>query len=128
MRAREHGPPSEGEVRLLASLTSGGPGFYALLGLLLGLIAWGIIAYSLQLRYGLGVTGLRDSMMWGVYITNFVFFIGVSHVGALMSAILRITGAEWRRPITRMAEAITFASLLMGALMPVVDMGGRKGS
>jgi molybdopterin-containing oxidoreductase family membrane subunit len=123
MRAREHGPPSEGEARLLASLTSGGPGFYALLGLLLGLIAWGIIAYSLQLRYGLGVTGLRDSMMWGVYITNFVFFIGVSHVGALMSAILRITGAEWRRPITRMAEAITFASLLMGALMPVVDMG-----
>ena len=120
-QAREHF--SDRELRLLSSMTGGGPGFYALVGFLLAVIAWGIIAYTVQLRYGLGVTGLRDNIMWGVYITNFVFFIGVSHVGALMSAILRITGAEWRRPITRMAEAITFASLLMGALMPLVDMG-----
>jgi len=111
------------EVQLLRSLTESGPGFYILVGGLVAVIAWGIIAYITQLRYGLGVTGLRDNFMWGVYITNFVFFIGVSHVGALMSAILRITGAEWRRPVTRMAEAITFASLLMGALMPFVDMG-----
>ncbi len=114
---------SEQEQRLLATLESGGPGFYALLGGLLAVFAWGVVAYVTQLWYGLGVTGLRDHVMWGVYITNFVFFIGVSHVGALMSAILRLTGAEWRRPITRMAEAITFASLLMGALMPLVDMG-----
>jgi Ni/Fe-hydrogenase subunit HybB-like protein len=116
-------PFSAREARLLSSMTGGGPGFYALVGFLLAVIAWGIIAYAVQLRHGLGVTGLRDHFMWGVYITNFVFFIGVSHVGALMSAILRLTGAEWRRPITRMAEAITFASLLMGALMPFVDMG-----
>ncbi len=120
-RPRE--PFSEKELRLLASLQAGGPGFHALVGALAAVIGWGLIAYSIQLRHGLGVTGLRDHFMWGVYITNFVFFIGVSHVGALMSAILRITGAEWRRPITRMAEAITFASLLMGALMPFADMG-----
>ena len=120
---RQPDPLSPRERVLLASLTAAGPGFCALVGALLAVIAWGIIAYAVQLRYGLGVTGLRDNFMWGVYITNFVFFIGVSHVGALMSAILRITGAEWRRPVTRMAEAITFASLLMGALMPFVDMG-----
>ncbi len=114
---------SDSEQRLLASLSAGGPGFYALVGGLLAVVAWGLVAYATQLRYGLGVTGLRDHIAWGVYITNFVFFIGVSHVGALMSAILRLTGAEWRRPITRMAEAITFASLLMGAAMPLVDMG-----
>ncbi|MDQ7842279.1 MAG: NrfD/PsrC family molybdoenzyme membrane anchor subunit [Armatimonadota bacterium] len=111
------------EQRLLDSLQATGPRYYALVGGLVAIILWGLIAYGVQLRYGLGVTGLRDNFMWGVYITNFVFFIGVSHVGALMSAILRLTGAEWRRPITRMAEAITFASLLMGALMPFVDMG-----
>ena len=123
MPARVREQFSEREQGLLASLTEHGPGFYALVGLLGAVIAWGFIAYAMQLRYGLGVTGLRDHFMWGVYITNFVFFIGVSHVGALMSAILRITGAEWRRSVTRMAEAITFASLLMGALMPFVDMG-----
>ncbi|HXF82610.1 MAG TPA: NrfD/PsrC family molybdoenzyme membrane anchor subunit [bacterium] len=111
------------EQRLLDSLQAASPRYYALIGALLAVILWGLIAYGVQLRYGLGVTGLRDYFMWGVYITNFIFFIGVSHVGALMSAILRLTGAEWRRPITRMAEAITFASLLMGALMPLVDMG-----
>lgn len=120
-RAREQF--SDRERVLLASLHASGWGTYALVSVLVAIIGWGIIAYSMQLRYGLGVTGLRDYFMWGVYITNFVFFIGVSHVGALMSAILRITGAEWRRPITRMAEAITFASLLMGTLMPFVDMG-----
>ena len=120
-REREHFSPRE--QRLLTSLQASGPGFYALVAVLAAIIGWGMIAYAVQLRHGLGVTGLRDNFMWGVYITNFVFFIGVSHVGALMSAILRITGAEWRRPITRMAEAITFASLLMGALMPFVDMG-----
>ncbi|MCL6552486.1 MAG: polysulfide reductase NrfD, partial [Firmicutes bacterium] len=122
-RQPRYTPFSDREARLLASLAAGGPWFYALTGGLLATVAWGVIAYLTQLRYGLGVTGLRDHVMWGVYITNFVFFIGVSHVGALMSAILRLTGAEWRRPITRMAEAITFASLLMGALMPLVDMG-----
>ncbi|HEU5298481.1 MAG TPA: NrfD/PsrC family molybdoenzyme membrane anchor subunit [bacterium] len=111
------------EEAVLASMRATGPAYYALVGALVAVIGWGLIAYAVQLRHGLGVTGLRDNFMWGVYITNFVFFIGVSHVGALMSAILRLTGAEWRRPITRMAEAITFASLLMGALMPFVDMG-----
>jgi len=120
---RERESFSPREQRLLTSLQASGPGFYALVAVLAATIGWGIIAYAVQLRHGLGVTGLRDNFMWGVYITNFVFFIGVSHVGALMSAILRLTGAEWRRPITRMAEAITFASLLMGALMPFVDMG-----
>jgi molybdopterin-containing oxidoreductase family membrane subunit len=84
---------------------------------------WGVGAYILQLVYGLGVTAMRDYVSWGLYIATFVFYIGISHVGALMSAILRLTGAEWRRPITRMAEAITFASLFFGGLMPIIDMG-----
>jgi len=114
---------SDREVRLLATLTSAGPGFYALVGVLLAVVAWGAVAYSLQLRYGLGVTGLRGYVFWGIYITNFVFFIGISHAGTLISAILRVTGADWRRPITRMAEAITVLALLVGAPMVLVDMG-----
>ncbi len=86
-------------------------------------LAWGVYAYIYQLREGLAATAMRDYVLWGLYITNFVFFIGISHVGALMSAILRITHAEWRRPITRMAEVITFSALLFGAVMPIVDLG-----
>ena len=66
---------------------------------------------------------MTNYFSWGVYIVNFVFFIGVSHAGTLVSAILRVTGAQWRRPITRMAEAITLFALMVGAPMVNIDMG-----
>lgn len=111
------------ERTLLRSLLHSGLPFYLWVAGLGGLFLWGIRAYTVQLQEGLAATGMRDYVSWGLYITNFVFFIGISHVGALMSAILRISGAAWRRPVTRMAEAITFSSLFFGALMPIVDLG-----
>lgn len=111
------------ERPLFASLKETRPGFYGFVSVLVAVIGWGIIAYSIQLRYGLGVTGLRDHVMWGLYITNFVFFIGISHAGTLISAILRVTGTEWRRPITRLAEAITVFALMVAAPMVLVDLG-----
>jgi Ni/Fe-hydrogenase subunit HybB-like protein len=72
---------------------------------------------------GLGVTGLSRPIYWGIYLVNFVFFIGISHAGTLISAILRVTQAEWRRPITRIAEAITFFALILGLLQIWIDMG-----
>lgn len=114
---------SEREAILWQSVTETTWRFYLWVGLLTAVILWGLYAYVQQLRFGLIVTGLRDQVSWGIYITNFVFFIGISHVGALLSAILRFSGAEWRRPLTRMAEAITTASLFVAGLMPLVDMG-----
>ncbi|MBI5031148.1 MAG: polysulfide reductase NrfD [Chloroflexi bacterium] len=97
--------------------------FYAFVAFLLAVIAWAAYAYFNQLSNGLIVTGLRDNIFWGIYMTNFVFFIGISHAGTLISAILRVTGAEWRRPITRMAEAITVFALMIGGPMILIDMG-----
>ncbi len=91
---------------------------------ILGLICvWGLIAYLEQLRYGLGVTGLNQPEYWGIYIIDFVFFIGISHAGTLISAILRISKAEWRRSITRSAEFITVLVIGFGAIQPIVDLG-----
>jgi molybdopterin-containing oxidoreductase family membrane subunit len=114
---------TEHEKALLAPMIRWGWGMYMVVAALGAVIAFGAYAYFIQLRDGLAVTGMRDTVSWGLYITNFVFFIGISHVGALLSSILRLTGAKWRHPITRMAEAITFAALLMGAIMPFVDLG-----
>lgn len=104
------------------TLTSGKL-FYLVVGILFVIVGWGGYAYLTQIRYGLGVTGLNRPVFWGVYLTNFVFFIGISHAGTLISAILRIVGAEWRRPFTRAAEAITVFSLPFGALSVIVDLG-----
>jgi len=90
---------------------------------LLAVCATAFIAWIYQLRFGLAVTSMRNYVSWGVYMTNFVFFIGISHAGTLISAILRVTDAGWRRPITRMAEAITVIALLIGASSVMIDMG-----
>ena len=93
------------------------------IGILLVIIVWGIAIYIRQIYFGLGTTAMRNYVSWGLYISTFVFFIGISHSGTLVSAILRITNKEWRRPITRSAELLTFVSLLFGGLMPIIDMG-----
>jgi Ni/Fe-hydrogenase subunit HybB-like protein len=90
---------------------------------LLCVCGFALFAYITQLVNGLRETGMRDFVSWGVYMTNFIFFIGISHAGTLISAILRVTNAEWRRPITRMAEAITVFALIVGASMVIIDMG-----
>lgn len=93
------------------------------IGFLLIIAAWGVAIYIRQIYFGLGTTAMRNYVSWGLYISTFVFFIGISHSGTLVSAILRITNKEWRRPITRSAELLTFVSLLFGGLMPIIDMG-----
>ncbi len=100
-----------------------GKSFYLVALFLLAIAAWGFYAYTFQFRYGLGVTGLNRPVFWGFYITNFVFFIGISHAGTLISAILRLCHAEWRRPITRMAETITVLVLFFGAGSVILDLG-----
>jgi len=59
----------------------------------------------------------------GFYITNFVFWIGISHAGTLISAILRLVNAGWRRPVTRCAEVITAFALMIGAMFPIIHLG-----
>ncbi|MHB8277842.1 MAG: NrfD/PsrC family molybdoenzyme membrane anchor subunit [Candidatus Humimicrobiaceae bacterium] len=98
-------------------------GYYGFVAVLLAIIAWGGYAYITQLRYGLIVTGMNDVTMWGVYIVNFIFFIGISYAGTLVSAVLRITGANWRTPITRLAEVIAIVGIIIGGLMPFIDLG-----
>jgi Ni/Fe-hydrogenase subunit HybB-like protein len=97
--------------------------FYYLSMALLAFTVVAFFAWLQQLRYGLGVTGLNVPVYWGFYITNFVFFIGISHAGTLISAILRLCHAEWRRSITRAAEVITVLVLFFGVGSIVMDLG-----
>ena len=108
---------------LFEPLTHRSNRYYLLVCMLFAIACWGTYAFAVQYTSGIGVLGVRTEVMWGVYITNFVFFIGISHVGALMSAILRLTSADWRRPITRLAEVVTFASLVAAVTWPIAHLG-----
>ncbi|MBI2836984.1 MAG: polysulfide reductase NrfD [Acidobacteria bacterium] len=111
------------DARLLGPIRKTGRGFWLFAGSMLAIGLWGLFAWSTQLRNGLSVTGLNVPVYWGLYITNFVFFIGISHAGTLISAILRLANAEWRRSITRAAEVITVLVLFFGMGCVILDLG-----
>ncbi len=114
----------EEDAILFDPMAKTGKSFYIALSILVAVILWAAYTYiSHQYRFGLGVTGLARPIFWGVYITNFVFFIGISHAGTLISAILRLAKAEWRRSITRSAEVITVLVLFFGVGNILMDLG-----
>jgi len=115
-------PPEEDAV-IFRPIARTGKGFVFTVIALLAIVLWGAYAYSCQLQHGLGVTGMNRPIFWGIYIASFVFFIGISHAGTLISAILRVCHAEWRRPVTRIAEAITVFALFIGASQVIIDLG-----
>jgi molybdopterin-containing oxidoreductase family membrane subunit len=80
-------------------------------------------AYIYQLKVGLGVTGMRDFVSWGMYISNFVFFVATSLVGMLISAVLGLTGVKWGVPLSRIAEILALAFAAVAGLVIIVDMG-----
>lgn len=87
------------------------------------IVLWGVMLYVQQYQQGLAVTGMNRPVYWGLYMVNFVFFIGISLAGTFTSAILRLTGVEWRRSITRLAEAVTVFALIIATIQIVIDMG-----
>src|SRR6202521_61424 len=97
--------------------------FFLLVAFLGSLILMGLGAWSYQMWNGIAVAGIRWPIFWAFYVTNFVFWIGISHAGTLISAILRLVNARWRRPVTRCAEVITVFALMIGAMFPIIHLG-----
>ena len=108
---------------LLKPLERPGVGWMLVVGVLAIVVAFGGFAWSLMMWEGFGLTGKRWPVFWGFLITNFVFWIGISHAGTLISAILRLVNAGWRRPVTRCAEVITAFALMIGGLFPLIHLG-----
>lgn len=95
---------------------------YAFLGSLI-LFAAGVLGSIIILNQGLNVMDINNSAFWGVLIANFVFWIGVSHAGTFISAILLLLNQDWRKAINRSAEAMTIISIIIAGLMPIIHLG-----
>ena len=87
------------------------------------IVVIGFVIIGIMVNKGLGVTGLSRPVYWGLFITTFVFWVGISHAGIMISAILRLSQAEWRRPVTRAAELLTVFSLLTALMFPLMHAG-----
>ncbi len=92
-------------------------------GVLAAVVVLGVVAWAVQVADGLGVAGYNDQGFWAVYEADLVAFIGVSYGGAVVSAILRLTKATWRAPLTRIAEATALVTLPIGMLFIIPHLG-----
>lgn len=117
-------PREEMNQMVLDAMMNTGREFRVVMGILFALVLGAFITVWLYMIVsGMGVTGLRRPNYWGVFIASFIFWIGISHAGTFISAILRIFGAEYRRPITRAAEMMTSTSLIVGASFLGIHVG-----
>ena len=118
-----HPPHQQINNDLLRPLLQTSWRFYVLVALPAAMVLIALFSWLTQVTFGFGITGIKWPIYWGFYVTNFVFWIGISHAGTLISAILRLVNAGWRRPVTRCAEVITVFALMIGALFPIIHLG-----
>src|SRR5713101_7955994 len=108
---------------VLRTLAPPGRTYWTGVGLLAAMVVVGGATWMYQVWTGLGVTGLRQPNMWAVYITSFVFWVGIAHSGTLISAILFLCRTRWRTPVYRAAETMTVFAVLTAGLFPLIHLG-----
>jgi Ni/Fe-hydrogenase subunit HybB-like protein len=108
---------------LLAPLSAISGRYLALVCCLTAVVAAGAGAWLYQIETGIGQTNMHAPIFWSSYIASFVYWIGVSHSGTFISGVLRLTKAEWRRPVTRIAELMTIISVMIAALCVFFHLG-----
>jgi Ni/Fe-hydrogenase subunit HybB-like protein len=128
-----HGHGSKGQEQVvdyklvnelvLRTLEPPGAGWWVLLLTCIALFVVGAACFTVQIVYGLGVAGITHPIGWGVYITNFVFWVGIAHSGTLISAVLYLFRAKFRMPIYRLAEAMTVFAVMTAGLFPLIHVG-----
>jgi molybdopterin-containing oxidoreductase family membrane subunit len=115
-------------VHAIRSATSGGRRYHLWMASLTLIILAGAYAYSLQLRHGLGVTGMSDHVSWGLYIANFTFLVGLAAAALMLVLPAYILEDVDFGHAVLMAEAVAVAALVMCLTFVVVDLGNPLGS
>ncbi len=95
----------------------------AAVGLLLLVVAAALAAYTRQVTTGLAVTGLNTPAYWGLYVVNFIFFIGLSAGGVIVASLVHAFGLREFRPVARIAELMAIACLLLAMSFILLDLG-----
>ncbi len=105
------------------TLGTAGTGYLLLLAGAVGLFLVGAITFLLLLKDGLGLAGYNPPAFWSVYITTFVFWVGIGHAGTLISAILFLFRSPWRTAVYRATEAMTVFAVMTAGLFPIIHIG-----
>jgi molybdopterin-containing oxidoreductase family membrane subunit len=109
---------------VVRSIVETGPKYYVTLVTAIGVtLLCFFFPWFYQLYYGLGAAGMNHPTVWGTYLASFIFWIGLSHSGTLLSCVLHLTNSPWRKAMYRSAEAMTLFSLMVAATFVMVHVG-----
>ena len=109
---------------VVRSIVETGPKYYIALGTAFGVtLLCFFFPWFYQLYYGLGAAGVNHPQVWGTYLASFIFWIGLSHSGTLLSCVLHLSNSSWRKAMYRSAEAMTLFSLMVAATFVLVHLG-----
>ncbi len=93
------------------------------IGILILIILVGFYALYVQISKGHEATGMRNNVVWGVYIVNFIFFVTISYSGAFISGVLHFYQTPWKHALSRILEIITVLSLIIGPVFILLCIG-----
>lgn len=116
-------PYAKVQALVLRGLQPPGKLYFMGLGISLVGLFYGAACWAYQILTGMGVTGISHPVNWGIYLVNFVFWVGIAHSGTLISAILYLLRARWRTSIARAAEAMTVFAVMIAGLFPFIHLG-----
>ncbi len=116
-------PPDRINTDLLRNVVQTHWKWWAVLGFFGTVFGWAVLVFCYQVYEGIGIYGNNRPDYWGLPIINFVFWAGVALSGTMISAILRLLHAGWRRSITRMTETLTICALAVAGVFPILHIG-----
>lgn len=96
---------------------------YVWIALLVALVGFGLVAFIYTEMEGHIVTGMRDNVVWGIYISNFIFFMGLGYAGAILAGTLRLLRIKWRSSLMRIIELTTLISVIIGPIYILLCIG-----
>src|SRR5208283_784176 len=97
--------------------------YYLWVGFLLFLILLGGSAYMSQAQRGLIITGMRDQVSWGFYISNFTFLVGVAAAAVLLVVPAYLYNFKPIKEIVLFGELLAITAISMCLLFVMIDMG-----
>ncbi len=115
--------PTHVNSDLMRSVLQTGWKWWAVLGGFATVFGWGVLVFVWQLYQGMGAWGMNRPDYWALDIANFIFWAGVALSGTMISAILRLLHAGWRRSLTRMTETLTLCALAVAGVFPLLHIG-----
>ena len=121
MNAKDYSVQLEQDV--LAAMKKPNSTYWIALGFSTFLTLIWAVCWAYQIKEGLYVTGINNPVGWGIYLTNFVFWVGIAHSGTLISAVLFLFRAKFRNAFNRTAEAMTIIAITVAGLFPIIHLG-----